>query len=138
MSATPESPNQELLMRDIEMWNTGNTDTVDEIYAADATYTDPMGKVHDRDSYVEYIDMIRSAFPDFHVEVEEVFESDATVGCRYTVSGTLEGTYRGFEPTGESFELHGIAMSHIEDGQIVASWNATNSMAIAQQTGILG
>lgn len=138
MSSRATSPQQELLLRDIEMWNTGETDAVDEIYAADATYTDPMGEIHDRESYVEYIGTIRTAFPDFHVEVDELFEAGNTVGCRYTITGTLEGPYRGFEPTGESFELHGIAMSHIEDGEIVESWNAANSMAIAQQTGLLG
>lgn len=138
MSATATTRKQELVKRDIELWNTGETDAVEDIYAEDATFTDPMGEVHDLESYVEYVKSIRAAFPDFDVEIQEFLETDNGAGCRYTFSGTMEGTYRGFEPTGESFELHGLAMCHIEDGQIVEWWNATNSMAIAQQTGVLG
>ncbi len=138
MSSKTTSLKQELVERDIEMWNTGETDAVDEIYASDATFTDPMGEVHDLESYVEYVKSIRSAFPDFEVDIQEFFETGDTVGCRYTFSGTMEGTYRGFEPTGKSFELHGIAVCHVEDGRIVEWWNAANSMAIAQQAGVLG
>jgi steroid delta-isomerase-like uncharacterized protein len=112
---------------------------VDDIYADDATYVDPMGEVyHDRESYKQYMEMVLSAFPDFTVEVKGVAETDDGVYCRYTFSGTMEGEFRGFEPTGESFELHGIAWSRIEDEKIVESWNATNTMAMAQQLGLLG
>ncbi|MEF8814839.1 MAG: ester cyclase [Halovenus sp.] len=138
MSSTATTPPQELVMQDIEMWNTGETEAVDDIFAADSSYIDPMGERHDRESYAEYIDAIRAAFPDFHVEVQEFVETDDGVACRYTFSGTMEGTYRGFEPTGESFELHGVAWYHIEDETILEAWNATNSMAIAQQVGALG
>ncbi|MFT4921394.1 MAG: steroid delta-isomerase-like uncharacterized protein [Haloarculaceae archaeon] len=138
MSSTATTPQQELVMQDIEIWNTGETDAIDDVYADDSTYVDPMGEVHDHESYAEYITAIRTAFPDFHVEVEEFFETEDGVACRYTFSGTLEGTYRGFEPTGESFEHHGVAWYTIEDGAVVEAWNATNSMAIAQQAGVLG
>jgi steroid delta-isomerase-like uncharacterized protein len=138
MSATATTGKQELVKRDIELWNSGETDTVEEIYADDATFTDPMGEVHDLESYFEYVESIRTAFPDFDVEIEEFFETEGSVGCRYTFSGTMEGTFRGFEPTGGAFELHGIAMCHVEDGEIVEWWNATNSLAIAQQAGVLG
>ncbi len=33
MGSTAITPHQELLKRDIEMWNTGETDPVDEIYS---------------------------------------------------------------------------------------------------------
>lgn len=138
MSSEATTPRQELVMRDIEIWNTGDTGPIDEIYAADATYVDPMGEVHDPESYAEYIQAIRTAFPDFHVEVQEFSETDDGVAVRYTFSGTMEGPYRGLEPTGQSFELHGIAWYHTEDGSVVKAWNATNSMSIAQQAGALG
>lgn len=138
MSSEATTPQRELVMRDIGMWNTGDTDPIGEIYATDSTYLDPMGEVHDHESYAEYIEAIRTAFPDFHVEVQEFSETDDGVAVRYTFSGTMEGRYRGFEPTGESFELHGIAWYHIEDRSIVRAWNATNSMSIAQQVGALG
>jgi steroid delta-isomerase-like uncharacterized protein len=138
MSANPRSEWEELVERDISIWNGGNPDAIDEVYAADATYTDPTGAVHDRDSYREYVEMIRTAFPDFHIEVQELLQSGDTVVTRYTYSGTMEGEYRGFEPTGKSFEHHGISWHRIEDGTIVEAWNVANQMAMAQQLGLLG
>ncbi|MFB6281868.1 MAG: ester cyclase [Haloferacaceae archaeon] len=138
MSSEPTTPREELVMRDIEMWNTGETDAVDDLYADGSTYIDPMGEAHDHESYAEYIDAIRTAFPDFHVDVREFCGTGDVVAVRYTFGGTLEGPYRGFEPTGGSFELHGVAWYRIEDGAIVEAWNATNPMSIAQQVGALG
>lgn len=139
MSPTATTTQEELVMRDIATWNDRDYDAVDDLYAGDATYRDPMGEVyHDRASYKEYMETVLSAFPDFHVDVKGVAETDDGVYCRYTFSGTMEGPFRGFEPTGESFDLHGIAWSRIEDGRIVESWNATNTMAMARQLGLLG
>jgi steroid delta-isomerase-like uncharacterized protein len=138
MSSTATTTQEELVRRDIETWNDHDIAAVDDLYAADARYRDPMGEVHDRTSYKEYIRMVLTAFPDFHVDIRGLAETDDGVYCRYTFSGTMEGEFRGFEPTGESFELHGIAWSRIEDGVIVESWNATNTMAMAQQLGLLG
>lgn len=124
-------------MHDITAWNDGDVDVIDDIYADGAAYTDPMGAVHDRESLTEYIGMIRTAFPDFTVDVHQLLREGDTVACRYTFSGTMEDPYRGFEPTGESFELHGITWYHIQDEQVPTAWNATNSMAVAQQLGLL-
>lgn len=137
MGAPATTAEQELFMRNIAVWNERRPDDIDDISAAEATSTDPMGTAHDRESLKEYIDMILGAFPDFHVEVHTLREGNV-VASRYTFSGTMEAQYRGCEPTGESFEHHGIAWSRTEDGKVAESWNSTNGMAMAQQLGLLG
>lgn len=127
-----------LVEREIEIWNTGSVDDVDDIYAADAVYVDAFGEEHDRAGFKAYVRMLREAFPDFHVEIEETITEGDRIATRYTFGGTHEGEYRGFEPTGNSFELHGMTLCHVEDGRIVKMWNATNVFSMAQQLGLMG
>ena len=138
MDVTPQSDAEELALREIAGWNEHRPAAVTDLYAVDETYTDPTGTVHDRVSLAEYVETTVTAFPDLHVEPRAVVGREGTVACRYTFGGTLEGPYRGFEPTGESFELHGVAWSRVEDGAIAEAWNATDSTAMARQLGLLG
>jgi steroid delta-isomerase-like uncharacterized protein len=127
-----------LVEREIEVWNTGDVDAIDDIYADDAVYVDAYGERHDVASFKQYIERLRSAFPDFHVEIEAVVAEGDHVATRYTFGGTHEGEYRGFEPTGNSFELHGMTFGQVEDGRFVEMWNATNVHAMATQLELLG
>jgi steroid delta-isomerase-like uncharacterized protein len=138
MSSKAQPSPEELTRRDIAIWNDGEVDRIEDVYDADCVYHDPFGEEYDRDSYRGYVEMIHTAFPDFFVHEEETLSERDSVMMRYTFGGTMEGEYRGFEPTGKSFELHGLISYRIEDGRIVEAWNAVNSMAMAQQLGLLG
>lgn len=138
MSSKARPSPEELTRRDMQIWNDRDVDGIDEIYAADAVFYDAFGERHDRDSWKEYVEMLHEAFPDFHVEIAEMISEGSTVFSRYTFGGTMEGEYRGFEPTGKSFELHGLISYRVEDGKITEVWNAANAMAMAQQLGLLG
>jgi steroid delta-isomerase-like uncharacterized protein len=137
MTATPQTDRQALVQREIDIWNDGAFHEIEAVYAPDLAYTDPMGEVHDRASLREYVEMTLTAFPDFTVQPRAFVETGDDVACRYTFGGTMEGPFRGFEPTGASFELHGISWSHLVDDAVVEVWNATNTMAMARQLGLL-
>jgi steroid delta-isomerase-like uncharacterized protein len=119
------------------VWNTGKVDRIDDIYAADSVYHDAFGEVHDRESMKEYVTRTRETFPDFHVREDDRISDGGTVATRYTIRGTMERRFRDFQPTGKSFEVHGIATYRVEDGRIVEAWNAVNAMAMAEQLGLL-
>jgi steroid delta-isomerase-like uncharacterized protein len=134
-SGTP--PPAELTGREFEVWNGGDVATIDDLYAADGVYHDGFGEVRDRASLKEYVAATRETFPDFAVREEGVVADESTSVARYTISGTMEGSFHGFEPTGESFEIHGFVSHRVEAGEIVEAWNAVNAMAMAEQLGLL-
>ncbi|WP_336359554.1 ester cyclase [Haladaptatus sp. ZSTT2] len=129
---TPES----LAQRDLQIWNDGDVDQLDEIYSTDAMFVDAFGKDHEIDSWKAYLLLIRTAFPDLHVRVMESITEGDMVVTRFVIGGTMEGEYRGFKPTGRPFEIHGLISHRIEDGEIVEAWNAVNSLAILEQVGV--
>jgi steroid delta-isomerase-like uncharacterized protein len=138
MSSKTQPTPEELSRRDMAMWNEADLDRIDDIYAADCTYHDSFGEAYDREALHEYVSGVLAAFPDLHVEEDETIADENTVTSRYTLSGTLEGAWRGFEPTGERFEVGGVICYHVDDGRIVEALNTTTSMAIARQVGLLG
>jgi predicted ester cyclase len=60
--------------------------------------------------------------PDMHVTIEHSVESGEWVANRYTIRGTHTGDFFGQQPTGKQFEIKGIDMIRVRDGQIVEHW----------------
>lgn len=130
-----DSNPEELARREFDVWN-GDAD-VEDVYAADASYRDGFGRRHDRAELVEYVAGTRETFPDFAVRPERIVADETVAVARYTAAGTMTGTFHGFEPTGESFEIHGFVSHRVGDGGIAESWNAINALAMAEQLGLL-
>lgn len=73
------------------------------------------------------------AFPDAHLEIEEVIAEGDTVSVRMTFTGTHEGNMHGVPPTGEQIEIQVMSMYRIEDGQLAESWFVEDDADTLQQ-----
>ncbi|MFF4991457.1 ester cyclase [Streptosporangium saharense] len=60
--------------------------------------------------------------PDLEVVTEHSVENGEWVANRYTIRGTHTGDFFGQPPTGERFEIHGMDMVRVRDGQLVEHW----------------
>lgn len=58
------------------------------------------------------------AFPNFKVSPYAFIESDNAVAMQAMYTGTHHGTYNGYEPTGNSFELRIVVIFKFQDGKI--------------------
>ncbi|WP_220204098.1 ester cyclase [Reticulibacter mediterranei] len=76
--------NKALVRGYIEMWNTGNTALAEEVLA-----TDWMDHAHPEvvgtDSVKQSVVKVRTAFPDFHITIEQVVGEDDMVAIRATI-----------------------------------------------------
>ena len=75
-------------------WNSGDETVFEEHLAPD--FAHPGG----RDAFKAMVLGFRSAFPDFHLEVHDMFGVGEKVVTRFTMSGTHEGEFMGIAPTG--------------------------------------
>lgn len=77
---------------------------------------------HGLQEFGQYVDFVRSAFPDFHNDiVETITEGNKTfVRLRYT--GTHSGTVFGVTPTGRKVEYAGAAVFTVAEGKIKEVW----------------
>ncbi|HVV12636.1 ester cyclase [Amycolatopsis sp.] len=75
-----------------------------------------------RDDWRRKWEAMRAGCPDMEVVTEHSVENGEWVANRYTIRGTHTGDFFGQPPTGERFEIHGLDMVRVRDGQLVEHW----------------
>lgn len=111
-----------------EIWSKGELDAVDELFTPDCVGQDPLHpSVHGASGFKQYITEIRTAFPDFHITLDEICASGNTVVTRYTATGTNRGPLPGvgFPPTGKVSTTTGLILAHFDTSGKIKDWFAT-------------
>jgi steroid delta-isomerase-like uncharacterized protein len=131
--------NKALFRRFIEeVENAKNADAVDHFFAAD--YLDhnppPFGEPG-IEGFKQALEMFFAAFPDLHVEVEDLIaEGDRVVG-RMRTTGTHQGDLMGIPPTGKQIDLAEIHIVRLSGGKVVEHWGMEDNMSMMQQLGVI-
>jgi steroid delta-isomerase-like uncharacterized protein len=122
-----------------EVWNQGNTATIEELFAADGVVHGlaPQGAVvRGPEGFKVFFENMRGAFPDIHVKIEDtVVEGDKVVG-RWSARMTHTGQGLGFPPTGRVVQITGISFCRVRDGQIIESWDNWDALGMMEQLGV--
>ena len=122
-----------------ELWNNGNLDAAEECFTQDFVSHDPASpeKIRGPEGFKQNVAAVRSAFPDFRVEiVDQVAEGDRVV-TRYVTSGTHEGELAGIPPTGKRVEVIGMGIDYFSNGKIAESWEYYDVLGMMQQMGVI-
>ncbi len=109
--------------------NARRLDLVDELYAPDAVYHDPVapgGTARGRPEIKAFFSAIFQAMPDVRFTIEDTFGTADRGLCRGTISATLRGDFGPLPATGKS-----------ATAQIVEVWVYPDSLSIMQQFGII-
>jgi steroid delta-isomerase-like uncharacterized protein len=122
-----------------EGFNRGNLDVVDELVASDVVTHDPiiLDAPTGPDSIRSGIEMIRKAFPDFHVEVLDLVAEGDKVASYLLMSGTNTGDYRRGGATGKQGTMRAFLLWRVADGRLVESWGMADRFQFLQQLGIV-
>ena len=132
--------NKELVRRLYEeAFNEGNLDLVGELVAPDVVTHNPiiLDAPTGPDSIRGGVEMIRRAFPDFHVAVEDLIAEGDRVAAFLTMSGTNEGDYRRGGATGKRGTMRAFFIWRIADGKLAESWGAADRFGFLQELGIV-
>jgi predicted ester cyclase len=81
--------------------------------------------------------MFRSAFPDLHVEIEDVVAEGDTVATRVTMTATHRGAFLGVAPTGRRVRYEGMDILRFREGKMVEHWTVTDDLGLMQQLGVV-
>jgi len=120
-----------------EVVNHGRLDLIDELVAEDAVEHEelPIASGEMRTDLRMWLTELRHAFPDYHVEVQDVIAEDDKVVARERITGTNVGPLMGIPPTGRPICVAGIDIVRVADGRIVEHWGMTDSQTMARQLG---
>ena len=122
-----------------EMFNKGNLDLADEVFAPDYVDHDPAmpEDIRGPEGFKEYVSMFRTAFPDIHIEIEDQVAEGDKVVTRWTGTGTHEGDLMGIAPTGNKVTLPGMEIVRISGGKLAEGWEGYDSMVLMEQLGVM-
>jgi predicted ester cyclase len=129
---------QELIERIFdEIINKGDLDAVDRLMTEDFVDHGPMGDMHGPEAFKEMVGMWRSAVPDVHCEVEQLFSSGDMAAWLVRTTGTHTGEMMGIPPTGNRIELLSPNIGRIRDGRAAEHWADQSMFQFLQQIGAI-
>ena len=122
-----------------EIFNQGNISLFDELVAPDFIEHEelPPGIPVGRDGAKVLFTQLRSAFPDFNAEIEDLIAEGDRVVVRMKWTGTHEGEFMGIPPTGRSISIEVIDIVRFEGGKFVEHWGIMDNMGMMQQLGVV-
>ncbi len=122
--------------------NQGNLALADELNAPNWVYHDPDAPdVRTLQDYNQWFTQIRSAYPDFHVTIEDLVAEGDKVVVRYLWRGTHTGNFvtptMHIPATGKQVTATGMSVVRFAGGKGVEVWNQTDSLGLFQQLGLI-
>ena len=88
-----------------------------------------------RDGFKQYVNLVCSAFPDFHNSVDDLVSENDKVVARLTYTGTHKGELFGIAPTNTRVTYAGVAIFNIKNGEIVDGWVMGDTLSLLRQLG---
>lgn len=85
----------------------------------------------------EHAQTMLAAFPDVHVEVDDVIAAGDKVAVRVTITGTHRGEFVGNPPTGKKVSYKSYEVYRFADGKIAEEWICSDMMTLFTQIGAL-
>jgi predicted SnoaL-like aldol condensation-catalyzing enzyme len=121
-----------------QLWNQGKEETIDRLLAPGAI-AHGLGPqpIVGPEGFKPFFRQLRTAFPDFHVEIVQMVEQGDMVAVVCHVTGVHDGPGMG-APSNANVDFWGMTMGRVRNGQLVEGWNSYDFMTCYQQMGILG
>jgi steroid delta-isomerase-like uncharacterized protein len=130
--------NKALLRRVIqEAFNKGNLAVVDELIAPNYVFHVPRNEVKGTEGFKQYITMMRTAFPDIHLTLEDMIAEGDKVVHRAKFQGTHKGDLMGIAPTGKQVSIVATTISRFVGGKEVEAWQFIDTLGFYQQLGVV-
>lgn len=116
-----------------DVWNRRSYESASDLFSE--KFTNPFGT--GPSARVEPIRRYHQAFPDLHLDIEELIVAGDTVVLRMTFRGTDTGGYLGRSPTGRAVEEWVVDIMHFVEDKVVDEWIGADKLGLFIQLGVL-
>lgn len=79
---------------------------------------------------------ILEGFPDLQISIEETFDAGDAVAYRFLATGTHDGCFLGFGPTGRPVKIVGLGIDRFDGEMVTERWIQFDSLGLMQQLGL--
>ena len=134
---TPDERRDRIRRVTDRMWNEGDLDALDELYAAHCSFHDPSFPIEGVAGLREQVRQLRVANPDLHIDTREILVDGDLCSYRWTMGGTAREEFRGIPGTGKTWVMTGMQCEKWEGDRIVESWINYDLLGALQQVGVI-
>ena len=127
--------NRELLIAYLDAYNRADWPQLSK-YVGTAYVHHSGDQIRDLDGFISGSKWFHSAFPDVHVEVQDMITEGDRVAVRFTLSGTHNTAVFGEVPTGRTVTLDGTTIFRFDDGVIAEDWEMMDEGQLRRQLGL--
>ena len=116
----------------------GNIALIDELLAEGFVDHNMMpGQAPGREGLKQMFSMIRAAFPDLKMPVEDQIAEGDLAADRFVMTGTHRGDFMGIPASGEQIRATGILIHRIANGKVLEHRKEFDAMGFMQQLGAI-
>ena len=121
-----------------EIFNEGKIEEAKNFVTSDIIYHGVLEEVKGLEDFKKHrIVEDRKAIPDMEFTILDDFAEQNKVAVRWTLKGTHEKDFAGFQASHQKFEAHGADIFHFEKDKIKEAWTIFDALKPALQIGIV-
>lgn len=118
-----------------EVWNQKSGAAIDEMFSKEGKsqgFPEPDSVLVGPESFKAVHRTFCGAFPNIHVNVEDVVAEGDHVAVRWRATATHRGDHFGFPATGKNVAMNGSTFAIVKGNQVVEGWNQMDMQALMQ------
>ena len=137
MSPAPGSAeaNATLVRESVEALNAGDTERLLAIVAPDIVihYAEMPEPLQGRETWLQGFALMKRAFPDLEVQVDDLVAAQDKVAIRLTLRGTHTGDFQGVAATGRTIRYVSHEFYRVQDGLFAEEWICSDMASLFRQ-----
>lgn len=118
-----------------EVLTGGNLAAIDELFAPDFVNVSEPSQARGPEGVRQGVTLLRTAFPDLRVSIDDIFGHEDRVAWMYTCRGTHRGEFAGIAATGRPVEYRGLVIARVRQGRLAEGRGLADTLAILRQLG---
>jgi steroid delta-isomerase-like uncharacterized protein len=127
--------NTTLLRDSVEAFNTGDTAKLLTVAAPDIIihYAEMPEPLQGRETWQQGYELVKRAFPDLKIHVDDLVAAGDKVALRLTLSGTHQGEFQGIPATGRTISYISHEFYRLADGLVAEEWICSDMASLFSQ-----
>jgi len=121
----------------VEAFNAGDMAKLLAVAAPDIVshYAEMPEPLHGRETWRQGYELVKRAFPDLKIRVDDLVAAGDKVALRLTLSGTHQGEFQGIPATGRTISYVSHEFYRVADGLVAEEWICSDMASLFRQLG---
>lgn len=117
--------------------NKGDYSALNDLVHPDYVYRAPGQELHGSEAIQSLLEAYRAAFPDLHIDIDDLVATGDRVAMAFNLTGTHTGALMGIYATGSRVKVNGTVFSRFEGEMIIEEWEVLDQFSLFEQLGVL-